>query len=285
MSLSKQEIKSYLTRGYLVVNNVLSQEDIKPVIRELKTEIERRTQILFSQDKIYDLYNYEPFKSRYAHLYAQCSEIAENLEITELRSQALFNLLCHQKILDTIDPLLGPDIILNPSHNLRAKVPFKLITSERDYDTVPWHQDAFLTTKETDPFDMVTVWIPLVDATVENGCLEVMPEAFKMGHLQHQPEGGYTIKKDQLPQIKGKPLPCKKGSIILMNKYTPHRSTPNFSETVRWSIDVRYQKTGTPTGRPGYPEFIVRKSHEQFILSNYQQWCLQWIKTLDKLNQ
>lgn len=285
MSLSKQEIENYFNTGFIVVKNLFSKEDIDPVIKELENEIEKRTRTLIQQSKIHVPYNTKPFESRYSYLYAQCEEIADDLEISELRGKALFNLLFHQKILDTINPLLGDNMTLNPSHNLRAKVPSQLITSHRDYNTVPWHQDAFLTTEETEPFDMITVWIPLVDATVENGCLEVMPKVFKFGHLQHQPEGGYTIKKDQLPQIEGKPLPCQKGSIILMNKYTPHRSTPNFSKIVRWSIDIRYQTTGTSTGRLGYPSFRICKSGSGFIFPDYQQWCHQWIVTLTGLTQ
>jgi len=51
---------------------------------------------------------------------------------------------------------------------------------------------------------------------------------------------------------------CPKGGVIFMTKLTPHRGLPNVSDLVRWTIDLRYQKTGTPTGRPYNPDFPVR---------------------------
>ena len=46
---------------------------------------------------------------------------------------------------------------------------------------------------------------------------------------------------------------------------------------VRWSLDIRFQKTGTPTGRPFWPEVVVRSaaspSTEQ---RDYAEWCRRW---------
>ena len=43
------------------------------------------------------------------------------------------------------------------------------------------------------------------------------------------------------------------GDVLFLNKLTMHASLPNLSEDVRWSVDVRYQPTGEPTGRPLVP--------------------------------
>ena len=67
-----------------------------------------------------------------------------------------------------------------------------------------------------------------------------------------------------------------------MHRWTPHRSTPNFSAEVRWSLDLRYQKTGTPTGRPFHPEFVVRShSHPKTQMGDYAEWCRLWIQALE----
>ena len=63
---------------------------------------------------------------------------------------------------------------------------------------------------------------------------------------------------EEMPQIAQLTLPMDKGDVLLMDKQTPHRSTPNNADMVRWSMDLRYQQTGTPTGRPFHPDFVAR---------------------------
>ena len=46
---------------------------------------------------------------------------------------------------------------------------------------------------------------------------------------------------------------------------------------MRWSADLRYQKTGTPTGRPFHPEFVVRsRSNPASVLTDHAAWCRMW---------
>ena len=129
--------------------------------------------------------------------------------------------------------------------------------------------------------DIITCWLPLVDATVENGCMEVLPGVWKRGHLEHIADGGTTIRPDLLPTIAPWPVPVKKGGIIFMHRYTPHRSTPNFTDTVRWSLDLRYQPIGQPTGRPFHPEFVARSRRDPAsVLTDHAEWSRLWTEAL-----
>ena len=49
-----------------------------------------------------------------------------------------------------------------------------------------WHQDAGVLRPEADHHLLVTVWVPLTTATVENGCLVVLPGSHKHGLRRHQ---------------------------------------------------------------------------------------------------
>ena len=63
-----------------------------------------------------------------------------------------------------------------------------------------------------------------------------------------------------------------KGDLLLMHKAMAHRSTLNKTDEVRWSMDLRYQQTGTPSGRPYYPDFAVRsRSNPASVLTYYDQ--------------
>ena len=55
----------------------------------------------------------------------------------------------------------------HPVWNLRTKTP------HNDQTTVPWHQDnAYMDASSLYTF-MPTAWIPLIDANVKNGCMQV----------------------------------------------------------------------------------------------------------------
>lgn len=56
----------------------------------------------------------------------------------------------------------------NPNWNLRTKTP------QQAAATVPWHQDNAYSDPSSWPTLMVTGWVPLVDATVQNGCLQML---------------------------------------------------------------------------------------------------------------
>ena len=73
-----------------------------------------------------------------------------------------------------------------------------------------------------------------------------------------------------------------KGGVVFMSQFTPHCSTPNVTDwDVRWSLDLRYQRTGTPTGRPFHPDFPVRNpSNPGTVLTDHQSWCRLWDEAL-----
>ena len=105
---------------------------------------------------------------------------------------------------------------------------------------------------------ILTVWVPFVDATVERGCLEVMPGVHKGGVVRHrQLEPGeegrrayLEILEEDLPGERVVPTPVDRGGVVLLTNRTPHRSTPNRSDVIRWSIDIRYQSADLPTNFP-----------------------------------
>ena len=178
-------------------------------------------------------------------------------------------------ILDYVEDLIGPNFY-QWGGQFFLKEP-------KDGSVVPWHQDAGVTWEEADPYFILTVWLPLVNSTVENGCLEIMPRVHGDGLWEHssKPGIGTTIPDDLMPSAESLLLPMKKGDVLLMHKEIPHRSGRNGSDGIRWSMDLRYQATGTPTGRPFHPEFVVRSSsNPQSVLQEYDVWCRRWKNAL-----
>lgn len=108
------------------------------------------------------------------------------------------------------------------------------------------HQDtSYLTT--TDPSQVVGFWFALDDATVENGCLDIIPGSHKWALNRKYvkvKEGkkadgsilewtGPMAVYDERMYIKA---PCKRGALILIHGLLVHKSEPNRTEKSRWAF-------------------------------------------------
>lgn len=279
IGLSTEQMAQFHRNGFLVVEDVLTAADLDPVIQEYATYIDRRAQELYTAGHLTQTYAAEPFVRRLASICRETGELYPELDIMYLRGAATFAFLHNEKLLDIAESLIGPELLCSPIQHLRPKLPSGLTPRGSDPHVVHWHQDAGVTWAEADPYFILTMWIPLVDATPENGCLRVIPGLHKQGLLPHRTKRGLgtAIHGDLLAHQPIVTLPMRKGSVLLMHKHTPHASSRNTTDTVRWSMDLRYQATDTATGRPFYPHFIVRsRADPRAVLSDHTLWAQQW---------
>jgi phytanoyl-CoA hydroxylase len=284
MKLSQSQIDQFNTEGYLVVRDALSADDLDPVIHEYEAHIDKRAHELYATGKLSQLYEQEPFERRLALICRENTEIYPELDVYILRGKASFAFLRNENLLNIVESLVGPEILCSPIQHIRPKLPSHLTPSGADGHIAPWHQDAGVTWAEADPYFILTVWLPFVAATPENGCLQVIPRTHGHGLLRHhsKPGVGTTIVEEEMPASAVVTLPMNKGDVLLMHKEIPHRSTPNVADTVRWSADLRYQKIGTPTGRPFYPDFVVRsRSNPAAVLTDHAIWDQRWRQALE----
>ena len=73
---------------------------------------------------------------------------------------------------------------------------------------------------------IVTCWIPLVDATIANGCLHLIPGGHRGGVYRHYTggQGGYLeIASEDLPLLEPVACPMRAGSVLFMTNLTPPR--------------------------------------------------------------
>lgn len=281
MSLTLKQIIDFQTNGFLIAEDVFTEADLQPVIDEISRIIDERARALHAEGKLTELYENEPFERRIALLSKDCPEINKKLDIMYTRGPAMFDFLRSDKLLNVVECLLGRELSCNPIQHLRAKLPWLGEGEQPAEDNVPWHQDAAVTQKESEASEIITFWMPLVDATAETGCMEIMPNVFKGGYLEHQAEPGTTILPNLLPTVKPVTAECRKGSIVIMNKYTPHRGTTNRSSIVRWSLDLRYHKTGAHSGRDFHPSFVARSSsNPDSVLKDAAEWSRMWEEAL-----
>lgn len=283
MRLTAEQLAEFNTRGVITARAVLTHDDLQPVIDELSAWIDERARALHAEGEIADLHEDAPFATRYGLLFKQCPAIGRGMDIMHYRGRAMFEFLRNENLLDLLESLLGPELTCNPIQHLRAKPPQAYENRQGpSFHNAPWHQDAGVMMPEAEGSAVVTCWLPLAEATVETGCMEVLPGLVETGYLRHLAAGGTTIAPEAMPQTEPIPLECIRGDVVLMSRFTPHRSTPNYSDQCRWSLDLRYQPTGQPTGRTGHPDFVARSRRAPSSeLTDHETWCRLWIDAFE----
>ncbi len=107
-----------------------------------------------------------------------------------------------------------------------------------------WHQDEiYIPTRDR---SLIGAWIALDDATVENGCLWVIPGSHRMGYLYPQRDHNNRDEFDFAQESYGfdesaeVPVEVKTGSVVFFNGYLLHRSFKNRSEIFRRVLVSHY---------------------------------------------
>ncbi|MHA6262555.1 phytanoyl-CoA dioxygenase family protein [Arenibacterium sp. CAU 1754] len=193
---------------------------------------------------------------------------------------AVFDMLTAPRLLDVVEQLIGPEITSNPIQHVRLKPPSDTLASDETrahITATDWHQDQGVTLDEADETKMITVWLAISDATVENGCLQVVPGKPRM--LPHCPRTQLGIADGFIDETQAIPLPVKAGGAVIFHPLTPHGSLVNHSGHFRWSFDIRYNATGQPTGRSHFPEFVARsRANPDSVLADWTVWRDTWVK-------
>ena len=281
--LSAERIAAFQRHGFVIVP-LFSEDDFVAVKREISDHLDARARALHAEGLIRELHADAPFETRFALLAAQCDEIHGGNDTTDILGDALFRFMRHPRLLDAIAALVGPEISLNPIQHLRAKPPAAAGRRIGFYE-VPWHQDSGVTTADSDGALLITAWIPLGGASETMGCLRLIPGFHRRGHVRHvsDPAYGTTIDPALLPADGHVSGACRPGEIVLMSQFTPHSSTPNLSQVCRWSLDLRYQATGSPSGRAGHPSTTVRSLRDPTAeVNDPAVWRAAWKAALAK---
>ena len=307
MALTQDQFRHFVDEGYVIVKGALTSDDLDPVIAGIETFVDERVRSLYGEGLITDLHEGEPFERRLALVTRENTSIYDEIDIMHMRAEALFRFLGNARLLDLVESLVGPEVTCSPIQHLRAKLPDNVVhggngeagdlthggsgnegahaAGNEDLaarvreNVAPWHQDAQVHHEDADPVFILTVWLPLCDTDEENGCLQIIPRVHH--HRMVYWSEGFGIEDGRLPEGEILSLPMKKGDVLLLHKLIPHRSIPNRSGSIRWSLDLRYQQTGLPTGRSFYPNFIVRsRRHPEFVLTDYNTWRRGWEEAL-----
>jgi non-haem Fe2+, alpha-ketoglutarate-dependent halogenase len=146
-------------------------------------------------------------------------------------------LVRHPAILDVIEDLIGPDILIYNATFFIKEAHTKGITA--------WHQDS--TYFGLDPHEHVSGWIALSDASIESGCMEFIPGSSDWGQLRHAAKAipnsinlsSQTVVEDfDASNVVAAPL--KAGEFSCHHTLVMHQSGPNNFDDRRIGLGVSY---------------------------------------------
>lgn len=176
-------------------------------------------------------------EQRFAHL----GRMELNHKLLRFKAHVLYPWLdgiAHEpRILDAIEDLIGPDILIWSSS--------VFIKEPRDPGFFGWHQDSY--TYELDGDELVTAWVALSPVTVDNGAMRFLPGSHRMGARRHED----TFDEHSLGSRGEKLVDCvddaqavdiclQPGECSLHHLQLMHESRANVSDVRRIGYAIRY---------------------------------------------
>jgi len=222
--LTQEQKAFYRENGYLVLEGVLSQAELK-TLRDTVDELVEKAQALGTPNSLCD---FEPVNKNGRKVVRRIFNPFEQARCFE-------ELASHKNVLDAVEDVIGPNIQIHHS-KLNMKSPGV-------GSPVKWHQDLpFFPHTNT---DLVACLIHLDDSTLENGCLRAIPGSYKMGPLDHRRNGKFigmvTEDMKKVDESKAVALPLKAGGMVLLHCLTLHSSAPNLSGAPRRLLIYEYR--------------------------------------------
>jgi phytanoyl-CoA hydroxylase len=138
-------------------------------------------------------------------------------------SPVMFRHLANPAIVEVLTGVIGPNVKCMQS---------MLFIKSAGMPGQAWHQDeVYIPTRDR---SLAGAWIALDDATVDNGCLWVIPGSHRPGvlwpqHAQRDARFDCSAESHGFPYTERDEVPVevKRGSIVFFNGYLLHRSLPN----------------------------------------------------------
>lgn len=218
--LTAEQARQFDIDGYVVLADVFTTDEVAAV-RDLLDDFESESEEFLRQQRDGRL------------MIAESGAITFTTHLVT-KSSALAEFARHPKLAALCTDLVGPDANLYWDQAV-----YKKPEKPRRF---PWHQDngyAFV-----EPQQYLTCWIPLTDATEENGCPQVAPGVHRTGTLRHTYVDplGYECFSEPPGDVRIAAAPV--GSVVVFSSLTPHLTGPNTTDEVRKAYILQYAPAG-----------------------------------------
>lgn len=210
----ESKIKNYRDKGYLIIENALSQAIVDDLCNEAVNVCLGRRGEIAGTEALNGLDGLSLLQQIIA------------IHFPHKFSGVLRDMLAHPVITDTLTQIIGPNVKCMQS---------MFFVKHAGRPGQAWHQDeTFIPTRDR---SMTGVWIALDKASVDNGCLWVIPGSHKRGVIwptraHTSTEFDHTEESFGYPYAEEGAIPVElePGSILFFDGYLLHKSNKNVTE-------------------------------------------------------
>jgi ectoine hydroxylase-related dioxygenase (phytanoyl-CoA dioxygenase family) len=190
-------------------------------------------------------------------------------------SDGWLEFVTHPRVLDMIEQILGPDIILWGT-NLFYKRP------ERGPATA-WHRDA-INNAIIKPLATAVVWIAVTDSRLENACLRCIPAS----HASREFGRHIQVKRDDLSfgtildpaeydETSAVDIELSAGQMVLFDVFTIHGARHNLGTIERTGFAMRYMPATSHYDHDATPEY-----HRKNVEFGHDTRALLLVRGIDR---
>jgi phytanoyl-CoA hydroxylase len=215
MMLSGEDLKKYQEHGFVVVEDVLTPQQLDEARALINEKIEGARKISAPTD-VYDLEpDHAPDRPR-----------VRRIKTPHLHMPFIMDLARTPRLVEILQKLLNTENVRLHGSKINMKSP-------SGGSPVEWHQDWAFYPHSND--DLLAVGVMLEDCTVENGAMYMIPGTQRGPVFDHHSDGVFVGAMDPGEVELPKAVPCvgKAGSMSFHHVRTVHGSAQNLSDKPR----------------------------------------------------
>lgn len=247
MTLTQDQRDFFYAQGYLAYGKVLDDETISLLRQEYDAIFEAaRTEGSYRNLAIDDTTDV----ARKRDAPQQMLQIMQMCE----RNIHFRRLLYNEHILDLVEDLLGPNLMLFHDQAL-----FKPALTG---GPVFWHQDNAYW--RCSPANLISCWMTLDDVTKENGAMQVLPGShLKPARHEKSESTNALLQSSGIDETQAQVVELPAGGCMFHHCQTLHYTAPNTTDRQRRAFVIHFMTPGTKGGNGemmhvGFPHPLLR---------------------------
>ena len=244
--LSEEEKRRYAADGYLVRERAFTPHEVDDIVAACEDLIDKLVRNRKGERVTFGSYVFDSdAQNKVVIKWEGNTDVVHGIEPFAHLSAALRRWAYDRRLVEPMSELLNthsPELF---TEKLNLKRPHLGGANPLHQDYPYWLRVA------EDAREIATAMLFLDDASVENGCLQVVPGSHRDGAWKGRTDGdsfaANEIDPSCYPDLEPVPVEVPAGSIVLFGPFLVHQSAPNTSAAERRALLYSYQPPGRRT--------------------------------------
>jgi phytanoyl-CoA hydroxylase len=263
--ISQQQVSHFLNEGFILVRDFFEKNEIDNLRKEAKKIFALQIKKIMNVEvDINDDSNFEKSMYKFFEVdvdtFMSCGKQVQQLIL-------LHKMGTDSKITSVLQNLglQFPAISVRPSMLFNSRY----LAKKEEYWKLGAHQDW---RSSQGSLDSITVWFSLINSNAAIGALQVIPGTHKLGLLDSEPVSYYGKIIGDFKDEDYLQLEFEIGDILFFSSFLVHRSGTNITESIRWSVQLRYNNIAEPTFiERGFPNPFIYKPQPDLVTHGFPE--------------